>query len=106
MLLGATVKFRFNVPMLFLLSKADLMEEGARSTVLAWNEDVWRLQSDLWEGDVTPSSTFATDLLEGMSEFGASSDLIPVSSASGEGLEDLYSMVQMFYSGGDDLERR
>lgn len=106
MLLGATVKFRFDVPMLFLLSKADLMEPDSRATVLAWNEDVWRLQSDLWEGDATPSSTFATDLLEGMSEFGASSEMIPVSSASGEGLEDLYSMVQMLYAGGDDLERR
>ncbi|UCC92266.1 MAG: ATP/GTP-binding protein [Thermoplasmata archaeon] len=106
MLLAATVKFRFDAPMLFLLSKADLIEEDVRSSVMAWNEDVWRLQSDLWEGDVTPAATFATDLLDGMKEFGASSDIIPVSSASGEGLEDIYSMVQVIYAGGDDLERR
>ena len=106
MLLGATVKFRFDVPMLYLLSKYDLMDEEAGGNVHAWNEDVWRLQSDLWEGEPTAATTFATDLLEGMSEFGASSQLIPVSSASGQGLEDLYSMVQMLYAGGDDLERR
>ncbi len=106
MLLGATVKFRFDVPMLYLLSKCDLMEDVVRANVMAWNEDVWRLQSDLWEGEPTAASTFSTDLLEGMSEFGAASQLIPVSSASGEGLEDLYSTVQLLYAGGDDLERR
>jgi GTPase SAR1 family protein len=106
MLLGATVKFRFDVPMLYLLSKVDLMEEQARANIMAWNEDVWRLQSDLWDGEVTAASSFSTDLLEGMSDFSASSQFIPVSSASGEGLEDLYSMVQMVYAGGDDLEKR
>lgn len=106
MLLAATVKFRFDVPMLFLLSKTDLMNEETRGNVLAWTEDHWRLQNDLWEGDITPAATFAVDLLEAISEFGASSSFIPVSSASGAGLEDIYSMVQMIYSGGDDLEKR
>jgi GTPase SAR1 family protein len=106
MLLGATVKFRFNVPMLFLLSKVDLVDEETRERVLLWTEDHWRLQSDLWGDEVTPSATFAVDLLEAMREFGASSTVVPVSSASGEGLEDLYSLVQMVYAGGDDLEKR
>ncbi len=106
MLLGATVKFRFNVPMVFLLSKVDLMDEEARENVHIWTQDHWRLQSDLWDGEVTPSATFAVDLLEAMKEFGASSTVIPISSASGEGLEDLYSLVQMIYAGGDDLEKR
>jgi hypothetical protein len=106
MLLGATVKFRFDVPMLYLLTKTDLIDEEVRGNVMAWTEDVYRLQSDLWEGDVSAAATFATDLLGAMSEFGASSRIIPVSSASGEGLEDLYTMVQMIYAGGDDLEKR
>jgi GTPase SAR1 family protein len=105
-LLGATVKFRFNVPMLFLLSKTDLIEAEARQKLMSWTEDRWRLQSDLWEGEVDASATFAIDLLEAMSEFGAISDIIPISSASGEGMEDLYSMVQLIYAGGDDLEKR
>jgi len=106
MLLGATVKFRFDAPMMWLLSKVDLMDAKAREDVMAWSADHWRLQSELWEGDVTPSSTFAVDLLEGMTEYGAGSEVVPVSSASGEGLEDMYSLVQMIYAGGDDLERR
>ena len=105
-LLAASVKFRFDIPMLFLLSKVDLMEGQARENVFSWNEDPWRLQNDLWEGEVTPSTTFAVDLLESIREFGASTTLIPISSASGEGMEDLYSTVQMIYAGGDDLERR
>ena len=106
MLLGATVKFRFDSPMLFLLSKADLIDDEVRGKVMAWTEDIWRLQSDLWEGEVNAAATFATDLLGSISEFGASTNVIPISSASGEGMEDLYSMVQLIYAGGDDLEKR
>ncbi|MCK5414641.1 MAG: hypothetical protein KAJ35_04600, partial [Thermoplasmata archaeon] len=67
---------------------------------------IWRLQSDLWDGEVNAAATFATDLIGSISEFGASTNVIPISSASGEGLEDLYSMVQLIYAGGDDLEKR
>jgi translation initiation factor IF-2 len=73
---------------------------------LDWAEDHWRLQSDLWEGEVTPSTTFAVELLEAFSDFGATRTLVPVSSATGQGLEDLYSLVQLLYVGGDDLEKR
>ena len=106
MLLGATVKFRFDMPMFFLLGKVDLMDAQSRENVMLWNADSWRLQGDLYEQGVSPSATFAIDLLEGMSNFGAGSSVVPVSSASGEGMEDLYTLVQMIYAGGDDLEVR
>jgi GTPase SAR1 family protein len=106
MLLGATVQFRFDAPLLYLLSKADLMEPEIRETIMAWTEDPYRVQNDLWEGEVTPSSTFAVDLLTAMTEYGTTRSVVPISSASGEGLEDIYSMVQLIYAGGDDLERR
>ncbi len=105
-LLGATVQFRFAIPMLYLLSKVDLMDADDLERVMIWSEDHWRLQSDLWEGEVTPSVSFAVDILESFKDFGASRSITPISSASGAGLEDLYSMAQLVYQGGDDLERR
>jgi GTPase SAR1 family protein len=106
MLLGATVKFRFDTPMLFLLSKTDLADEDLRQKLMDWTNDRWRLHSDLWEGDVDASATFSVEIMESLSDFGAMTHIIPVSSASGEGMEDLYSTVQVIYAGGDDLERR
>ena len=106
MLLGSTVQFRFQVPMVYLLSKVDLMTPEARANMLAWTEDQWRLQSDLWDGEITPAISFAVDLLEAFKEFGVGRSAIPVSSASGEGMEDIYSTVQLLYAGGDDLEKR
>lgn len=105
-LLGATVKFRFNAPVIYLLSKTDLVEEEARQTLMDWTNDRWRLQSDLMEGEVDASATFSIEVLESLTDFGAMTHIIPVSSASGEGLEDIYSTVQVIYAGGDDLERR
>jgi len=106
MLLGATVQFRFSSPMVYLLSKVDLMDASVRDNVAVWNEDVWRLQGALWEGEVPPAKGFAVEILEAMEDFGASGGILPVSSASGEGLEDLYTAIQIVYAGGDDLERR
>ena len=105
-LLGATVQFRFDIPMVYLLSKVDLMEPEALEQVMAWAEDHWRLHSDLYDGEITPSIGFAVDMLEAFKGFGATRTITPVSSASGLGLEDLYSMAQLVYQGGDDLERR
>jgi hypothetical protein len=105
-LLGATVQFRFDIPMVYLLSKVDLMEPEALERVMAWAEDHWRLHSDLYDGEITPSVGFAVDMLEAFKGFGATRTITPVSSASGLGLEDLYSMAQLVYQGGDDLEKR
>jgi hypothetical protein len=106
MLLGSTVQFRFQVPLVYILAKVDLLDQETRDRLLAWTEDQWRLQSDLWDGEITPSTSFAVDLLETFKDIGAGRSAIPVSSASGEGMEDIYSTVQLLYAGGDDLEKR
>lgn len=105
-LLGSTVEFRFELPVINLLSKADLMDEESRALVQLWTEDKWRLYNDLTQGEITPAINLSVELIQAIEGLGACRGIIPVSAATGEGLEDLYSMVQLVYAGGDDLERR
>jgi GTPase SAR1 family protein len=106
MLLGATVHFRLDVPMVNLLSKVDILKEEDRERVTAWAADKWAVYNALTDGVVTPSTTLSVEVLQAMESLGAIGPLVQVSSATGEGLEDLYTAIQLVYAGGDDLEKR
>ena len=49
-------------------------------------------------------SRFFIKLLKVLQILALESNLITVSSKEGEGIEDLYSVIQTTFSGGDDLE--
>jgi len=106
MLLGATVQFRLGVPLMSVLSKVDLLKQDQREAVQAWAADKWRLYSELTQGEVTPQTALSVEVLQAIESLGAIGPLTMVSSASGEGLEDLYTAAQMVYAGGEDLEKR
>jgi len=106
MLLGATVHFRLDVPMVSLLSKVDVLKEDDRGRVAAWAADRWAVYNALTDGEITPSSTLSVEVLQAIESLGAIGALVQVSAATGEGLEDLYTAIQLVYAGGDDLERR
>jgi len=74
--------------------------------VEAWTDDPDRLQGDLYDEDPTSATGLSLDLLGALRGFGADRSIVKLSSASGDGLEDLYSAIQMVYAGGEDLERR
>ncbi len=106
MLLGATVQFRLGVPLMSVLAKVDLLKPEQRETIQAWAADKWRLYNDLTDGEVTPQTTMSAEVLQALESLGAIGPLIQVSSATGEGLDDLYSAAQVVYAGGEDLEKR
>jgi hypothetical protein len=89
-----------------ILSKVDLLKDEDRERVSAWSEDKWRAYNDLTEGEVTPSTTLSVEVLHAIESLGAIGPLVQLSSATGEGLEDLYSAIQFVYAGGEDLEKR
>jgi GTPase SAR1 family protein len=106
MLLGATVHFRLDAPLVNILAKVDLLKDEERERISAWSEDRWRAYTALTEGQVTPSTTLSVEVLLAIESIGAIGPLVQLSSATGEGLEDLYSAIQFVYAGGEDLEKR
>jgi GPN-loop GTPase len=106
MLLAATTQFRFQVPMVNLLSKSDMLESQELEKLLAWVENPDLLYEALTEGEQTMHTTLTTSIFRVLEELGATTRLTPVSSETLDGLDDLYQFLQSAYAGAEDLTTR
>lgn len=94
LLLGATTMFRFQEPMLFLLSKADRIDPDSIETIRDWAADPMALENDVMAETPSMSSEFATNVSRLLGGLGLESTLVAVSSMDGTGLDDLYTLFQ------------
>jgi GTPase SAR1 family protein len=94
LLLGATTLFRFSEPMVFLLSKSDRIDPDSMETIRGWASDPGALESDVLGEDPTMSSEFAAQVTRLLDTLHLDNVLLPVSGTAGEGLDDLYTLVQ------------
>ena len=102
-LLAAAAHLRFPVPMFPVLTKSDLLEPQEVDRILSWASDL-----ELLRGDMPPAEgmgeVLSGELLQVLQTLALESQLVAVSSQEGEGMEDLYALVQSAFAGGDDLE--
>jgi hypothetical protein len=103
MMLSITTGFRFSVPMIGVLSKSDLLPEEEAARVLEWGTSSERLYDALVEEAGDPSNIPSLGFLSAMDEVGAYRGLTPISSEALLGFEDLYSLIQLCFEGGEDL---
>jgi GPN-loop GTPase len=94
LMLGATTMFRFQEPMLFLLSKSDRIDPESIETIKAWAADPEALESDVLGESPGMASEFAASISRMLGSLSVSSNLVAVSSTEGTGLDDLYRLVQ------------
>jgi len=104
LMLAATVHFRLPVPMMSLLSKVDSLSEPEREKVSLWSRDFYALFSSLLDESAEAQTQASVEFLQGLETVGAGRPVIPVSSDTGEGMEDIYSAAQMVFEGGEDIE--
>jgi len=105
MLQAASVQVRFNVPFLNILTKSDLLSEEERGEISGWSRDLMALDDAINSERPTLRSQLSIEFLSALKSFGASQNLIPVSSTYGAGMEDIYNTAQQIYFGGEDLSR-
>ena len=104
MMLAATVHFRLPVPMLLLMAKADMLKDSDKELIDSWSRDHYALFSSLMDESKDAQTSVSVEFLQALESIGAGRAVVPVSADSGEGLEDIYSAVQMALEGGEDLE--
>ncbi len=105
MLQAASVEVRFNVPFLNILAKSDLLADDEREKILNWSRNLMELDEAIHNEIPTLRSQLSSEFLSALKSFGASQNLIPISSTHGSGLEDIYNLAQQIYYGGEDLSR-
>jgi GTPase SAR1 family protein len=94
LMLGATTHFRFQEPMLFVLSKADRIDPESIETIKAWAFDPDSLESDVLGESPGMATEFAASVSRLLAGMAVESTLTAVSSVEGTGLDDLYRLFQ------------
>ncbi|MES2154651.1 MAG: ATP/GTP-binding protein [bacterium] len=94
LMLGATTMFRFQQPMVYLLSKSDRIDPESLDTIRAWAADADALEHDILAEEPNMSREFATQVTRLLDTLKLENVLLPTSSMTGTGLDDLYTLVQ------------
>lgn len=105
MLQAASVQVRFNVPFLNILPKSDILKDEERNRIINWSRNMIDLEDEIHNEVPTMRSQLSIEFLSTLKSFGASQDIIPVSSTYGSGMEEIYNKAQQIYFGGEDLGR-
>jgi len=105
LMLAATVHFRLPVPMLPILAKADTLTEPEMEKIALWSRDYYALFSALLDESIDAQTQISMEFLQALETVGAGRPVVPVSSDTGFGIEDIYAAAQQVFEGGEDIER-
>jgi len=103
LLLGATTLFRFQEPMMFLLSKSDRVDPESLETIRGWAADPDSLESSVLSESPTMSREFAAQVTRLLGTLALENTLLPVSGTLGTGLDDLYTLAQGAVGQSEDV---
>ena len=104
LMLSATVEFRFRLPMLNLLTKADLLTPERLDEITEWGEDPDQLLAAVEAEVPTPDVQLSSEMLRAIRSLSPMTSLIATSSEDKTGLETVYQAAQRNFGGSDDLE--
>jgi len=103
LLLALSVHLRLGLPQIHVLSKSDLLSSDRIEKVNEWLSDPLLLIDEIEQDKVNrPLRDIAIHIEESLKELGLLSELIPISSKTGEGLDQLYGEIQRILAGGED----
>ncbi len=91
--------FRLKIPQIPVLSKSDMLPEHVVERIVGWSRDPDRLYSGILE-----ERDLSGDLFHMMREAGLIRPVVPASSITGSGMDDVYEIIQEIFYGGEDLE--
>lgn len=104
LMLSAVTQFKLEVPLVNILSKADMIEQQTLEMILEWGKNPDALYEELMQGH-SLSAQLGERLIQVIREMEGHTRLIPLSSETLEGMEDLYTSIQHAFYGGEDLEK-
>lgn len=104
LMLGATVEFRFRLPMVNILAKSDVLTPDQLKEVMDWSDEPGALYDAIGRDSPTPAVQLSTELFRAIETMAPLVGLVPTSAKDSVGLEDLYHSFQRVFAGGEDLE--
>lgn len=102
LMLSATVHFRFQLPFINLLGKSDLLSPEELDRIMDWSTGDDSLYQALKE-QKDMRGHFSFEIFKAMESIGTYRRVFPLSSVTGEGLPDVYTVAQEIFGAGEDL---
>jgi GTPase SAR1 family protein len=102
LLLSASIQFRFTTPFLNILSKADLLAEDKLEEAVEWSRDFSSLHGALLSEQHEMLNEANIEFSRALEALGTVSGVLPVSSKTYRGMEDVYNAVQQTFFAGED----
>ena len=103
MVLSSLVEFRLQLPVINILTKADLMKDEDRDRMISWFENSDSLYDDLLDNDANPQTVVGMELFKAVESVGIFGQIRAVSAVENTGLEEIYSATQLEFFGGEDI---
>jgi GTPase SAR1 family protein len=101
-LLASSVQFRLQLPMIYALSKVDLLEKGDLKRIMRWADDVDFVVSDMTGMDSPMLQDLALSIAGTMQELQNQTELVPYSSLEEIGIRDIAAFLSRIWTKGDD----
>ena len=99
MVLSSLVEFRLQLPVINILTKADLMKDEDRDRMISWFENSDSLYDDLLDNDANPQTVVGMELFKAVESVGIFGQIRAVSAVENTGLEEIYSATQLEFFG-------
>ena len=104
MVLSSLVEFRLQLPVINILTKADLMKDEDRDRMISWFENSDSLYDDLLDNDANPQTVVGMELFKAVESVGIFGQIRAVSAVENTGSEEIYSATQLEFFGGEDID--
>ena len=101
-LLAMSTQFRLGLPMIYALTKTDLLDENELVQFDRWSEDIDVAATDLSVMEPSTMHSLTMSLAEAMRDIQAYSPIVAVSALNETGLEDLTAHLSRIWRKGDD----
>lgn len=102
-LLASSVQFRIQLPMIYALSKIDLLEKGDLERIERWKNDVDFVLSDMTGTDNPMLQDMSLSIANVLRELQTQTEIVPFSSLDQEiGIQDIAAYLSRVWSGGED----
>jgi GTPase SAR1 family protein len=96
-LLDLSLQFRFVAAQLALLSKCDMLSREEIDHVVEWSTDSVKLYDEIDSTGTGPTQNTSKMICEMLERIGSRNEIIPVSSETGEGLDQLYAELERIW---------
>jgi GTPase SAR1 family protein len=96
-LLSLSLQFRFEATQLVLLSKCDMLQKEEIDRIVEWSTNSTQLYEDVDSVGRGVTRDISKMICEVLERVGSRSEIIPVSSETGEGLDQLYAELERIW---------